>query len=150
MKKLIHFLNWDMKNEFLASGYFTAMLFIYIILKLIMGEWNVDVLVVIEMFIINYVLATINRFLLDDDRDYRPAEFVIRGVTINVIAVTSVVIVSICCNWFEGMPVWSAFILYAMIIIAYITVWVLKILDKKDDTDNLNQQLNKLKEGEDQ
>lgn len=148
MRKLIHYLNWDMKNEFIASGYFAAMLFMYIILKLILGDRNIDAIVIIEMFLFNYVMAIINRIVLDDRKDYRPSDFILRGVIINVIAIVMVVVLSIVSGWFEGMPVWSAILLYSMIVIAYVTVWILMILAKKYDTDDLNEQLKGFKKGE--
>lgn len=148
MKKLINFLNWDMKNEFVASGYFAAMLFMYIILKFIFGERSIDAFVIAEMFLVNYLMAIINRFVLNDNRDYKPKEFIFRGLAINVMAVVLVVIISISCNWFEGMPIWSGIFLYSMIVIAYLTVWILMILQKKYDTDDLNAQLDNFKRGE--
>lgn len=148
MRRLVHFLNWDMKNEFLASGYFAAMLFMYIILKLILGEGDITVLVIIEMFLVNYLMSIVSRFVLDDRKDYRPAEFIVRGVAINLIAVTLVVVISVIGKWFDGMPLWSAILLYTMIVISYLTVWIIEILSKKYDTDDLNKQLNDFKKGE--
>lgn len=139
MKKLIRYCNWELKNEFVSSGYFSVMLLTYCIIDLILGINNVNILLIFEMFSINYLLSILHRFVLDDKKEYSPTSFLLRATGLCIGSVLAVVVVAEFGGWFVGMPIWADITIYAILVISYLTVWT--ILKLAQDTENLNDQL---------
>jgi hypothetical protein len=145
MRKIIKWCSWEMKNEFMASGYFAAMLFMYCIIQWIYGEKQVDIVILIEMFAVNYVLSTLHKIFLDDEKDYSTNDFVIRATILSVVSLGAIIIASKIWGWFDGMPLWVGLSTYLILVISYIMVWILFKLRKKYDTEELNEQLSNYK-----
>lgn len=141
MKKLIRYCNWELKNEFIACGYFSVMLLMYCIIDWIFGIKDVNIFIIFEMFLTNYVLSTLHKIILDTEKDYPSKSFILRAILLSVISVIVVIIVSVLCGWFDGMPRWTGLTIYSMLIISYLTVWIIINLGKKYDTNKLNEQL---------
>lgn len=141
MKNIIKWCSWELKNEFYASGYFSTMLAWYCILKLINREYQVDIIILLQMFVVNYIISTLQRFVLDDRKEYTKKTYLLRGGILSVISLILVLIMSELGEWFEGLPSWSGIITYSLLITAYLTVWIVMKLEKKYDTQELNQQL---------
>lgn len=141
MKNFIKWCNWELKNEFVACGYFTVMLIMYCIIKLILGFKNVDILIMFEMFSTNYVLTLLQKLILDTDKEYSERSFILRGSVISVISVIATIIAGELGGWFDGMPLWAGISIYSMLILSYLTVWILLKIGKKYDTQQLNEQL---------
>jgi len=141
MKKIVRYFNWELKNEFVACAYFAVILLMYCIIKLILGTKNIDILVVFEMFITIYALSTLQKLILDDEKEYSEKTFILRAAFISVLSVIVTAVVSILGEWFKGMPLWAAITIYVVLIISYLTVWIILKLGKKYDTQKLNEQL---------
>ncbi|MGB4660576.1 MAG: hypothetical protein WBI07_15480 [Mobilitalea sp.] len=139
MKKLIRYCNWELKNDFATGGYFSAMLIMYCIIDLILGIKNVDILLIFEMFIINYLLSIVHRFVLDDKKEYSTKNFLLRASGLCVGSVLAVAAIGKIGGWFEGMPLWAEISIYAVLVLSYLTVWT--ILKLAHDTETLNDQL---------
>lgn len=141
MKKIIRYCNWELKNDFVASTYFAIILLMYSIIRLILNIKNVDILVVFEMYITIYALSTLQKLILDDEKEYSEKTFILRAAFISITSVIVTVAVSVLGGWFKGMPLWAAITIYVMLIISYLTVWIILKLSKKYDTQKLNKQL---------
>jgi len=141
MIKMIKYFNWELKNEFIAGAYFSVILLTYCIIKLILGIKNVDILVVFEMFLTTYILSILQRLILNEEKEYSEKAFIFRASFISVISVIVTVVASVLGEWFDGMPLWAAITIYAILIISFLTVWVILKLGKKYDTERLNEQL---------
>lgn len=146
MIKMVKLLNWEMKNDLLSSVYFVVMLSLYCMIGWFFGERQVDIIILGEMFLVNYAIAILQKMLVDDEKDYTPRGFIIRAVICSVIAVALVVAVSILCGWFDGLPTWTGMVIYSGVIASFATVWILLSLIKKYDTRRLNEQLSNFKE----
>jgi hypothetical protein len=147
MKKFIRYCSWELKNDYAASAYFTVMLLMYCIIDLICGVKNVDIIIIVEMFLTNYLLSTLNKIFLDEDKEYSAKSFVIRGAVISVISVIIVIAAGRLGGWFDGLPLWAGLTIYLMLILTYLTIWVILKLGKKYDTQKLNEQLANFKKG---
>lgn len=145
MKKLIKWCNWELNNEFIACGYFAVMLSMYCIIELIFGEKDVNIFILLEMFLVNYLLATLQKLILDMDKDYSKKSFILRATLLSLTSIAVVVLVSRLGGWFNGMPLWAGPLVYAMLVLAFLTVWIIIDLGKKQDTKQLNEQLNNFK-----
>jgi hypothetical protein len=141
MIKLIKWLYWELKNEFVACGYFTAMLLMYGIIKLIDGDRNIDILIIFEMFLVNYLLATLQKIFLDGEKDYTAKNYIVRGTALSIISLITVIAVSKIGGWFDGLPFWADITIYIMLILSYLTVWIILNLGRRYDTQKLNEQL---------
>lgn len=146
MKKMVKWLNWEMKNDLLSSAYFAVMLSLYCFIGWFFGERQVDIIILGEMFLVNYAIAILQKVLVDDEKDYTPRGFIVRAVSCSVIAVALVVAVSILCGWFDKMPDWAGMVIYSGVIASIVTVWIILSLGKKYDTVELNEQLSNFKE----
>ncbi len=145
MKKIIRWCYWELNNEFVASGYFVVMLSMYCITLLIFGEWKVDMLILLEMFLVNYLLATLQKLIFDYDREFSTRSTIYRAVWLSLLSVILILIVSTLGGWFKGMPFWVGALIYLMLLLSYATVWLIKFLNKKYDTRRLNEQLEQFK-----
>jgi Protein of unknown function (DUF3021). len=141
MKKIIRYCSWELKNDFASSTYFAIIILMYCITRFILGIKEVDIFVIFEMYITIYVLSTLQKLILDDEKEYDEKTFIGRAAFISIFSVIVIVAVSILGKWFEGMPLWTAITIYTMLIISYLTVWIILKLEKKYDTKKLNQQL---------
>lgn len=141
MKRFIRWCNWELHNEFLACSYFAVMLIMYCIINLIFGTREVDIFIIFEMFLANYLLSTIHKLILDTEQDYSAKSFMIRAVILSIFSIAVVIIVSILFKWFDGMPLWAGITIYSVLILSYLTVWIIINLGKKYDTKKLNEQL---------
>ncbi len=70
MKQLMKWCSWELKNEYAACTYFTVMIIVYCLIHLLCGTKNVDILVIFEMYLVNYVLSTIEKLFFNLDKDY--------------------------------------------------------------------------------
>jgi hypothetical protein len=111
----------------------------YCIIDLILGINTVNILLIFEMFSINYLLSILHRFVLDDKKEYSTTSFLLRAIGLCIGSVLAVVAVAKFCGWFVGMPIWADITIYAILVISYLTVWT--ILKLAHDTENLNDQL---------
>lgn len=145
MKKIIKYFNWELKNEFLACGYFTVMILLYGILKWILGDINIKFYIIIEMFLANYIISVIQRIILNENKDYSEKDFHCRAVSLSTLSLLITILFGILGGWFHGMPNWSGPLVYAMQVISYLTVWYILKLAKHYDTEELNKQLESFK-----
>lgn len=145
MKRIVKYFDWELKNEFLACSYFTVMILLYGILKWILGDTDVKVYIIIEMFLANYAISTIQRIFFNNDKAYSDKEFHLRAVSLSITSLLITILCGILGDWFHGMPVWAGPFVYAMLVLSYLTVWYILKLAKRYDTQELNKQLESFK-----
>lgn len=145
MKRLFRYFDWELKNEYRASGYFCVMLFCYGVVELIYGNQTLNILVMTEMFLLNYVIVVMQKLVLDEEKDYDIKTYKRRTLWLTVV---STILIMICCHglgWFQGRSIWAEIFLYLTMIAAYITVRVIEGVAKHYDTQELNKQLEEYK-----
>lgn len=146
MKRLLRFLDWELKNEFHTGGYFSVMLFCYAVVELCNGYQDLNIVVLTEMFLLNYLISIIQKLVLDEEKDYDPKTYKKRTTFLIVLSTVLIVISCHCFGWFQNRSIWAEIFLYLMMIAAYITVRVIERIAKKYDTKQLNDQLMQYKE----
>lgn len=148
MKYIISYLKWELKNEFKASGYFAAMLFCYGIVEWIYGEQQISMIVSVEMFLLNWLVSTIQKLVLDEDKEYDQKTYVKRATWLTIF---SAILTVVCCHgfgWFEKRSIYAELFMYVCMVSAYILVWIFQRIAQNIDTKQLNEQLAKYKEKE--
>jgi len=141
MNRLLKWCVWEMNNEFIACTYFTVMLLMYAIIDLVIGKNTITTAVIFEMYLVNYLLSIVQKVILDTQKDYSRRSFLLRAIIISLLSVILVVIVSTLGGWYKGMPLWAGILIIAMLLLSYLTVWIIISLSKKYDTKLLNDQL---------
>jgi len=145
MKRFIKWCIWEMNNELIACTYFAVMLIMYAIIDLILGKNTINIAIIFEMYLVNYLLSIVQKIILDTQKDYSRRSFLLRAIIINILSVILVVIVSTLGGWYQGMPLWAGILIIAMLLLSYLTVWIIVSLSKKYDTKLLNDQLSNFK-----
>ena len=141
MKRFIRWCIWEMNNEFIACTYFTVMLIVYALIDLFFGKYDISIAIILEMYLMNYLLSVIQKLIVDTHRDYSKKNFLIRSVLFCILSITLVFIASGLGGWFHGMPLWTGILVIVMLLLSYLTVWIIVALGKKYDTQLLNDQL---------
>lgn len=147
MKQLIRWCDWELKNEFTASGYFCVMLFSYGMVELIYGKQEINVWVIVQMFLLNYVISTLHRIVFNQERDYDNKVYYKRAIALVVISSAAIVFVCHFFSWFEGCSIFAELFMYLCMIFSYFFVWLIARLMKTYDTKQLNEQLERFKKG---
>ncbi|HEX3021968.1 MAG TPA: hypothetical protein VHP81_06215 [Lachnospiraceae bacterium] len=145
MKGIIKWFYWDIKNDFVASGYFAGMLFCYCLIEVFQGKWEVSIVILLEMFLTTYVLTIMQKLILDHEKEYSKQAFLVRGSIVSTVSIVTIFVVSRIFSWFEGMPYWAEIVIYIWLILCYLTAWFIVKLGKKYDTVELNEQLDTFK-----
>lgn len=146
MKRFIQWCNWELNNEFVASGYFCVMLGCYMITEFIYGKKQVDFMILLEMFLLNYVLSTIQKLILDVEKDYDNKTYYQRATGLCIGSFLCTVLVCHCFDWFKGRSIIAEVFMYGCMIVAYLFVWIISRCAKKYDTKQLNEQLERFKQ----
>ena len=147
MKKFfLRYYKWELATDFWAGGYFAAMLSMYIIEILIKGERSVDIFIMLEMFMMCYVIAFAQRFLFSEDRTYNSNSLILRTVIWFVFPIFLVIISSLGFRWFADMQPWCMPVFIIFMTTCFITVWIGINIVNKIDTKNLNIMLEEYKQ----
>ena len=148
MRRIMHWLSWELENEIRASGYFVVMLSCYFIVGCFYRKYEVHISTAIEMFLLSYVITFLHRLVLDEDKDYERSSIRKRGAALIVI---SSIMTILCCRgfaWFDDWSIYAELFLYLMLALAYVTVWLFDEIRRREDTNELNEWLHRYKEEE--
>lgn len=148
MKKFVQWCDWELRNEFMACAYFSMMLFCYVVVEFLYGKEDINIWVIVQMFLLNYVLAVLHRFLLDQEKGYDNAEYYARAGSLVVISLISMIAVCHCFSWFKGYSPMAEWFMYICMVCGYLFVWFIARKRKEYDTKELNQQLEQYKKNQ--
>lgn len=121
------------------------MLSLYSIEILFKNERNVDIFIMLEMFIICYIIAIVQRVLFTEYGTYSKKSLIIRTILWFVSPILLVAISSIGLKWFISMQTWCMPIFIIFMATCFVTVWIGIHIVNKVDTKNLNIMLEQYK-----
>lgn len=142
----LNYYKWELNTDFWAGGYFATMLSIYCIEIFINNERSVDIFIMLEMFIVCYVIAIVQRFLFTEDGIYSEKSLIIRTILWFAFPILLVTISSIEFKWFISMQPWCMPTFILFMVTCFLAVWIGIHIANKVDTKNLNIMLKKYKE----
>ena len=146
MKVFLKYYKWELHNELYASIYFAAMLFMYSILVFVQGERSVDIFVMLEMLLVCYVMAIMQKVILSEDTSYSKNTLIARTSIWFVFSLVFVITMSLVFQWFADMGTWALGAFIAYMVIGFIAIWIGIFIANKVDTKNLNNMLNQYQE----
>lgn len=146
MKKIAKLYKWELNNELYASIYFAAMLSIYSIEVLIHGESSVEIFVMLEMLIMCYIIALVQRKIFSDGSSYSGKPLVIRTLLWHGFSISVVIVSSFVFNWFEHLQPWAMGVFIANMMLCFILVWIGIHIVNKIDSKHLNDLLSHYQE----
>ena len=141
MKKLLKLYKWELNNELYASIYFAAMLSIYGLEVLLHGERSVDIFIMLEMLIVCYTIALIQKIIFTDHSNYTGKSLIVRTSVWLVISVILVLVASLLFDWFSNLQSWSRGVFVATMTLCFVMIWVGIHIANKIDTKHLNNML---------
>lgn len=146
MKYIIKWCDWELKNEFMTSGYFCVMVFSYGIVELLYGRSQVNIWVLFEMFLLNYVISTVQKLVLSENKEYTTKEYYRKVIILIIASFVAIVFTCHFFGWFKGSSIYAELFMYITVICSYLYVWMWMRWMKKRDTKELNEQLDRFKE----
>lgn len=146
MKKIAKLYTWELNNELYASIYFSTMLGIYSIEVLLHGEKSVEILIMLEMMIVCYIIALLQRKVFSDGSSYSGKSQIIRTLLWYGFSISLVIVSCFVFNWFEHLQSWAMGVFIANMVLCFILLWIGINIVNKIDTKHLNDLLSRYQE----
>lgn len=141
MKRFLKLYKWELNNELYASIYFAAMLSIYSLEVLLHGERSVDIIIMLEMIIVCYTIALIQKIMFTDHSNYVGKSLIVRTVVWLAISVILVIVPGVLLDWFSDLQAWAMGVFVATMTLCFAMIWIGIHIANKIDTKNLNNML---------
>ncbi len=147
VKRLIKYCDWELKNEFMCCGYFCAMLFCYVVTECIYGKMEISIWTLLQMFLLNYVISTVHQLTFNQEAEYSNKEYYKRAIVLVTVSSAAIILAAHVFSWFKGRSLYAELFMYLCMLSAYLFVWWINKMRRKYDTKELNEQLQRFKEG---
>lgn len=135
MAKFKNFYVWAMNAKFYMGLYCTATVFIIGIVLAIAGNDSIGLLTLVQILLVDIVIAFLQVWLLDAYTDYRRSIFFGRSVLWIAVSVILTVGGSVLFGWFGELSAWCNLILGVFIFLGFsATLLGLKFKQAQDDT----------------
>lgn len=141
MKEFKKFYVWGMNAKFYMALYFAATVFLIGIILAITGRSSIDLLTLVQILLVDMVIAFLQVWILDEQTDYSRSIFFIRSILWLAISVGLTVGVSVFFGWFHGLPAWCNLLLGIFMLFGFsATLFGLKF-EQEQETIKLNRKL---------
>lgn len=141
MKEFKKFYVWGMNAKFYMGIYFAATVFIIGILLAMSGRDSIALLTLVEILLVDMVIAFLQVGILNEQTDYSRSIFFGRSILWLAIAVGLIIGASVLFGWFGGLPTWCNLLLGVFMLIGLsATLFGLKF-EQEQDTIKLNSNL---------
>lgn len=141
MKEFKKFYVWGMNAKLYMGIYFAATVFIMGIVLAIVGRDSISLLTLVQILLVDMVIAFSQVWLLNEQTDYSRSIFFGRSVLWLAIAVGLTVGASVLFGWFGGLPAWCNLLLGVFMLFGLsATLFGLKF-EQEQDTIKLNSNL---------
>lgn len=131
--------------EFKACMYFYCMTFFYSLAQIFNGVYTLDILILAEIVLTNYLICNIQVYLL---KNFDESDQFGKNEAFGTVVCTAIyTVLSYIFNWFgRGITVTAIFA--AFVIICYICIFLVYKIKRDIDTKYLNSMLEKYKQNE--
>lgn len=141
MTGFFKFYRWGMNMKLHMAIYSIALLCIACVIKLLLGDTNIEILAVFEIIFVSFVVAVIESFCFPLDKDLTKHQLtrntVIWAVCANILFIASAWVF----NWFAGIPEFAVVVLLVLLEGGLFAMWVGMKLIQRVDTKSLNNDL---------
>lgn len=143
MTKFEKFLTEELGIEFKAALYFYTIIFFYFAYQLLNGNWQADIIVLVEMIATTYIMGYIQVFLLGN---FDEAEQITWKVVAKVIGCSFVYTgISYLGNWF-GRELLVTVIYFAFMLVCYGCAYWVYSFKRAVSTKEMNEELKAFKQ----
>lgn len=131
--------------EFKAGIYFYCMTFFYSIVQLFKGIYTLDILILAEVVLTNYLICNLQVYLL---KNFDESDKFGKNEAFGIVICTAIyTVLSYILNWFgRGIAVTAIFA--GFVILCYICIFLVYKIKRDIDTKYLNNMLEKYKQNE--
>ena len=141
MNKLRKYIKTEMDVEFFSCAHSVSMIFIYSFLLWIESKQAITFIVIIEMMILGYVMAWIQKGLFLKEEVYGRREYILREILWNVLPILCMPITGKLCGWFAETARWVEVTFYIIMAIYVVMIWGFLRVFHDEETKELNQLL---------
>lgn len=141
MERFDRFYLWGVETKYRMGLYFSAAVFVKGFVGVLMGEWTVETLILLEMVLACFAFACVETALFPPGRE-QPEEG--RGRRIALWAGAANLIFAgggWGLGWFGGIPAWGGVLLLLFLECGLGGMWYALHLQERRDTDALNRRL---------
>lgn len=143
MHKLRKYIRTEMDVEYFACVHAASMIFIYGFLLWLESERAVPFAIIFEMLVLGYVMAWTQKGLFLREKVYSRREYLLREILWNVLPILYMPFTGKLCGWFEETATWVGMTFYLIMAVYVVMVWLFLRLFYKEETQELNQLLQK-------
>lgn len=143
MHKLLKFIRTEMDVEFFSCVHSVSMIFIYGFLLWLERGRAVSFVVIIEMMILGYAMAWTQKGLFFKEKVYSKREYFLREILWNVLPILYMPLTGKLCGWFKETALWVGITFYLIMAVYVVMVWLFLRLFHNEETQELNQLLQK-------
>lgn len=136
MKKFNNFYLWAANMKYHMALYTVAAVFVKSITNLIMGQYSVESLTMLQMLFVSLVFACAESFLFPQGKEWGVTgwRMVLWAVLANMLYIGAAIVF----GWFPGIPVWCGIVAVAFVEIGLFAMWYALWLENKNDNRCLN------------
>ena len=139
MEQFNRFYLWGVNTKYRMGLYFSAAVFFKGLVNVLLGNWTVDIVVLLEMLLACFAFACMETALFPHGKN-----LLAEKKRVALWAVLANVIFLGCgwgLHWFPGVPLWGGLLLVLLLEYALAAMWYALWLNEKRDTVALNQGL---------
>jgi hypothetical protein len=145
MDNLQKLIRREIDVEFFSCAHAISMVFLYGFFLWLFGIPQVPFVAIFEMFLLAYVMAWFQKLLFLKDRVYSVREHRIRGTFWSIGPVAMMIPLQFLFQWFERLPLYSAWLYDATMLLYFVMIWIVIQRFYEDDSDQLNKMLSQFK-----
>ena len=145
MKDFNRFYLWGVNTKYSMGLYFSAAVFVKGLVNVLMENWTIDVIILLEMLLACFAFACLESALFPYGKNLlaEKKRVALWAVLANMIFLGC----GWALDWFPGIPLWVALVLVLFLESSLGGMWYALWLKEKRDTAALNQGLRRFQEG---
>lgn len=145
MKGIKYYIKNEMDVEFFGSVHGLSMIFVFGFYGWLNHVNSIPFKFIIQMWIVGYIIAWLQKVLFLGDRVYRKFQYKICTVIWNIGPIAILLISQMILGWFNNVPIWVMIAFDITMIVYFPMLWICLAIFYKDETNELNQLLRDFK-----
>lgn len=142
MNYFYRFYRWGLNMKFFMAIYFVAALAIYSVESLILGVKTVNIFFMLEMLLVYYGTAVVQKIILPDNSFSKNPVLKTRAVLWFFVSVLISAMAAYLFPWFQDFPSWAPIVYILFMTAGFIAMWAGILIIHQIDTKKLNEKLN--------
>ena len=145
MKGIKYYIKNEMDVEFFGSVHGLSIIFVFGFYGWLNHVNSIPFKFIIQMWIVGYIIAWLQKVLFLGDRVYRKFQYKICTVIWNIGPIAILLISQMILGWFNNVPIWVMIAFDITMIVYFPMLWIYITIFYKDETNELNQLLRDFK-----